>query len=83
MGRGNDGGGRGELMGEGGSPTVKKIKSRKVSWRSYGWKPYILLTFELLSVLGIRIRRIRMFLGLPDPDTDPVVRGADPDPSFY
>jgi hypothetical protein len=31
-----------------------------------------------LSVLGIRrfrIRRIRMFLGLPDPDPDP-----DPDP---
>jgi hypothetical protein len=34
------------------------------------------------AVLGIRIRilRIRMFLGLPDPD--PLVRGADPDPSL-
>jgi hypothetical protein len=30
------------------------------------------------TVLGIRIRRIRMFLGLPDPD--PLVRGTDPDP---
>jgi hypothetical protein len=29
-------------------------------------------------VLGIRIRRLRMFLGLPDPD--PLVRGMDPDP---
>jgi hypothetical protein len=31
------------------------------------------------SVLGIRIRihRIRMFLGLPDPD--PLVRGTDPE----
>jgi|LakMenEpi03Aug12_release.lakeMendotaPanAssembly.Ray.scaffolds.fasta_scaffold182749_2 hypothetical protein len=28
--------------------------------------------------LGIRIRRIRMFLGLSDPD--PLVRGTDPDP---
>ncbi len=32
------------------------------------------------TVLGIRIRRIRMFLGLPDPD--PLVRGTDPDPSL-
>jgi hypothetical protein len=31
-----------------------------------------------LAVLGIRIRRISMFLGLPDPV--PLVRGADPDP---
>jgi hypothetical protein len=29
-------------------------------------------------VLGIRIRWIRMFLGLPDPD--PIVSGMDPDP---
>jgi hypothetical protein len=27
-----------------------------------------------------RIHRIRMFLGLPDPD--PLVRGMDPDPSI-
>jgi hypothetical protein len=37
------------------------------------------------AVLGIRIQihRIRMFLGLPDPD--PLVRGADPapDPSLF
>ncbi len=32
----------------------------------------------LVPVLGIRIRRIYMFLGLPDPD--PLVRGTDPDP---
>jgi hypothetical protein len=31
-----------------------------------------------LAVLGIRIRRIRMFLGLQDPY--PLVRGMDPDP---
>jgi hypothetical protein len=30
--------------------------------------------------LGIRIR---MFLGLPDPDQDPLVRGMDPDPSIF
>jgi hypothetical protein len=30
------------------------------------------------AVLGIRIRRIRMFLGLLDPD--PLVGGMDPDP---
>jgi hypothetical protein len=30
----------------------------------------------------IRIRRIRMFLGLLDPDPDPLVRDMDPDPSI-
>jgi hypothetical protein len=32
------------------------------------------------TVLRIRIHRIHMFLGLPDPD--PLVRGMDPDPSI-
>ena len=31
------------------------------------------------AVLRIRIRRIHMFLGLPDPD--PLVRDTDPDPN--
>jgi hypothetical protein len=40
-----------------------------------------------MTVLGIRIRnriqirRIRMFLSLPDPDLDPLVRGTDPAPN--
>jgi hypothetical protein len=35
----------------------------------------------LLSVFRIRIGiRIHMFLGLMDPDLDPLVRGMDPDP---
>jgi hypothetical protein len=39
---------------------------------------------ESLAVLWIRIRRIRMFLGLPDPHPDPLVTSTDPvtDPSF-
>jgi hypothetical protein len=32
--------------------------------------------------LRIRIRWIRMFLGLLDPDPDPLVRVLDPDPSI-
>ncbi len=32
-----------------------------------------------MPVLRIRIHRIHMFLGLPDPD--PLVRGMDPDPA--
>jgi hypothetical protein len=32
---------------------------------------------NVLSVLRIQIRRIHLFLGLPDPD--PLVRGTDPD----
>jgi hypothetical protein len=39
-----------------------------------------------LAVLRIRIRRIRMFLGLLDPDPDPLVKGMvpalDPHPSI-
>jgi hypothetical protein len=35
----------------------------------------------LHPVFGIRIRRIRMFLGLLNPD--PLVRGTDPDPSHF
>ncbi len=31
-------------------------------------------------VLRIRIYRIHVFLGLQDPDPDPLVRGMDPDP---
>ncbi len=33
-------------------------------------------------MMGIRIQ-ISMFLGLPDPDRDPLVNCADPDPSFF
>ncbi len=42
-------------------------------WATWGQK---------VSVFRIRIRihRIRMFLGLPDLDPDPFVRGMDPDP---
>ncbi len=32
------------------------------------------------SESGIRIHLIHMFLGLQDPDPDPLVRGMDPDP---
>jgi hypothetical protein len=37
---------------------------------------------KFFSVLRIRIRihRIHVFLGLQDPDTEPLVRGMDPDP---
>jgi hypothetical protein len=35
---------------------------------------------EYIPVFRIRIHRIHMFLGLPDPD--PLVRGMDPDPSI-
>jgi hypothetical protein len=44
--------------------------------------------YPLQAVLRIRIQfrilisRIRMFLGLLDPDSDPLVRGMDPDTSL-
>ncbi len=37
---------------------------------------------ELRIWVQIRIHRIHMFLGLLDPDPDPLVRGLDPDPSI-
>jgi hypothetical protein len=36
------------------------------------------LDADFLPVLRIRIHRIQVFLGLPDPD--PLVRAMDPDP---
>jgi hypothetical protein len=42
-------------------------------------KTHLQKTFIVFSaVLRIRIHRIQVFLGLPDPD--PLVRGMDPDP---
>ncbi len=37
----------------------------------------LIILLSLSPVLRIRIHRILMFLGLPDPD--PLVRGMDPD----
>jgi nucleoside-diphosphate-sugar epimerase len=36
----------------------------------------------LLIRIRIRIHRIHMFLGLLDPDPDPLARGMNPDPSI-
>jgi hypothetical protein len=48
------------------------------------WKADLEQKKDFQAVFRIRIHRIHMFLGLPDPD--PSVRGMDPDPgsgSFY
>jgi hypothetical protein len=46
-------------------------------------KPFVSYQFILVffQCSGIRIHRIHMFLGLLDPDPDPLVRGMDPDPA--
>jgi hypothetical protein len=41
----------------------------------------VMLAAYLVQLLRIRIHRIHVFLGLQDPDPDPLVRGMDPDPS--
>jgi hypothetical protein len=43
-------------------------------------KKALLEIFQPVLRIQIRIRRIRIFLGLLDPD--PFVRGVDPDPSI-
>ncbi len=40
--------------------------------------PVLICLITFVPVLGIRIHRNRMFLGLQDPN--PLVRGMDPDP---
>ncbi len=47
---------------------------------SCGERIGIILAFVSKSLLWIRIRRIRMFLGLLGPDPDPLVQGTNPDP---
>jgi hypothetical protein len=57
-----------------------KASCKKKNMDSIRWA-----RLELKQVLGIRIRRTRMFLGIPDPDSS--VRGMDldpdPDPSLF
>jgi hypothetical protein len=43
--------------------------------------PFFSRTSQAVFRIRIRIQRIHMFLGLPDPNPDPLVRGMDPDPS--
>jgi hypothetical protein len=42
---------------------------------------YIIGGVVLTAVLWFRIHRIHVFLGLLEPDPDPLVRGLDPDPN--
>ncbi len=73
---------------------IIKIKKRQVitfldhefqgSEGQYWFPDTVPLTSQSSNpVLGIRIRRILMLLGLPDPDPDPLVRGTDPDPDLF
>ncbi len=39
----------------------------------------VLILWQTVLWIRIRNRRIHMFLGLLDPDPDPLVRGMDPD----
>ncbi len=61
---------------------VREIQSRRTPWSNQaGCNKFCNNHFKLRSILPvfpIRIHRIHMFLGLPDPD--PFVRGMDPDP---
>ena len=38
--------------------------------------------FPTVLRIQIRIHRIHVFLGLLDPDLDPLVKGMDPDPAL-
>ncbi len=53
-------------------------------YKRYNFHEVLQMHITFKPVFGIRtrnrIRRIRMFLGLPDPDLDPLDRGTDPDP---
>jgi hypothetical protein len=59
---------------------LQKGLDTELSFLARAWDPlaFIRQVLILESVLRIRIHRIHMFLGLPDPD--PLVRGMDPHP---
>ncbi len=54
----------------------------QVANAEHGVPPFQQGNILFLPVLRIRIHRIHMFLGLLDPDPDPLVRGMDPDPAL-
>jgi hypothetical protein len=63
-------------------PGKKRVVRCSITGREEAILSLVHLPTLLRAVLGIRIRnRIRMFLGLPDLDPDPLVRGTDP--SFF
>jgi hypothetical protein len=52
---------------------------RKTLMSTFEWLLYDFLSLKKnVNVPMFRIRRIRMFLALPDPHPDPLVRGTDP-----
>jgi hypothetical protein len=65
--------------------SVKRVNIELVNLfkRQYGAVTLAQVTTAFCTVLGNRIRRIRMFFGLQDPDL--LVRGTDldPDPSLF
>ncbi len=59
---------------------IKMENMIRICWKISGTQLWIEQPhLPLLAVFLIRIHRIHMFLGLPDPD--PLVRGMDPDPA--
>jgi hypothetical protein len=64
-------------------PCIVPDKSRPDYLVTVDVEPKSTTYSQVISELQIRILiRIHMFLGLPDPNPDPFVRGMDPDPSI-
>jgi hypothetical protein len=61
---------------------LKIIKQHGPSYSDFLHLHHFLLpVFQIWIQIHIRIHRIHMFLGPPDPDPDSLVRCMDPDPS--
>jgi hypothetical protein len=62
----------------GGASLLREVTCKTKITKLLRSKENPIYMYVLLSVLGIRIRirRIGMFLGLPDPDPDLLVRGS-------
>ncbi len=64
--------------------SILLIRVMNINLLSMVWRFELVVSFlNIRPVLRIRIRRIHMFLGLLDPDPDPLVRGTDPDPFYH
>jgi hypothetical protein len=70
-----------EFVGEGGLECSTKVRkgSGVWEWEENSWS--VKKTGK--TGLEVTVLRIHMFLGLLNPDPDPLVRGMDPDPAFY
>jgi hypothetical protein len=62
-------------------PSINILSTEVLASRFWTYFSSHIAVFRI--VFRIRIHQIHMFLGTPDPDMDPLVRGMDPNPAPF